>query len=100
MVYPDTTEMLHEVVKEWTSPPPPKGKKIEIVLMWGDLAKAYKVMIIKNTTWYRPGIWLSEEIVSKICELPDWTVTLEADDLWKNVLSFIGGKLPGLSMPA
>ena len=96
MVYPD---MQHEVVKVWTSPPPPKGKKIEIALMWGDMARAYKVITIKNTTWYRPGIWLSEEIVGKICELPDWTVTLTDDDLWKNVLGFIGGKLPAVAIP-
>ena len=70
-----------------------------MTLMWGVVQHEYKVLSIKNTTWYRPGIWLPEEIVVEVCKLENWTVTILADDLWTNVANFIGGKIPGITIP-
>ena len=70
-----------------------------MTVMWGDVKKEYKVLSIKNTTWYRPGSWLPEETISKVCALDNWTVTILADDLWSNMANFVGGKIPGITIP-
>jgi len=86
------------VLKDYREPPA-AGKKVTLNLMWGDFAKAYRVITITNTTWYQPKMWLSVEIVSKICELPNWEVSMVGDDMIKNILGFAEGKLPGIAFP-
>lgn len=78
---------------------PITGKKIEIILFWGDWAKAYRVVSIKNTTWYQPKMWLSTSIVSKLCELPDWTVLMIEDTLVKDILHDTLGHMPAIGIP-
>lgn len=67
--------------------------------MYGDVKRMYKVMMIKNTTWYRPGIWLTEEVVAQICQIPTWEVTILADSLWANIANFMSGHIGGVSVP-
>lgn len=101
MVWPadSTNNKPINITKEWKAPPPTKDKKIEMTIMWGDVPKAYQIISIKNTIYYRPGIWLSEEIVAKCCELPNWEVTVIEDQFWSNLLGFISSKLPGIAIP-
>lgn len=78
---------------------PPSGKKFKVFLMWGSIAKAYHVLHITDTVYYRPGMWLPEETVKAICAHPDWSVDAISDTLWQNLANFVGGKIPGISIP-
>ena len=70
-----------------------------MTLMWGDVKQEYRILSIKNTNWYRPGIWLPQEIITKLDALDNWTITYLPDDLWTNIANFVGGKIPGISIP-
>lgn len=88
------------VEREWKNHPPLKDKKVTISLMWGDIAQAYHVLHITNTTWYVPGMWLSKEIVGQLCDIPSFEVDMIADTLWENIAKFAGGiiKVPGITL--
>lgn len=73
---------------------PPKGKKVELVLMYGEFTHAFKVLSITNTTWYLPKMWLSKEIVDKLNERDNWQVTIVEDHILQNIAATIAGKLP------
>ena len=70
-----------------------------MTVMWGDVQHEYRILSIKNTNWYRPGIWLPQEVITKLDELDNWTITYLADDLWTNIANFVGGKIPGITIP-
>lgn len=36
----------------------------------------YKVLVVKNTTWYHPGEILDRDKVETLCNSSDWDVTI------------------------
>jgi hypothetical protein len=98
-MWPDETPAPQKDEKIQHPLPPSANKKIEMTVMWGDVKQEYRILSIKNTNWYRPGIWLSQEIITKLDVLDNWTILYLADDLWTNVANFVGGKIPGIAIP-
>lgn len=72
-------------------------QKVDLSLEWNGLFHAYKVISITNTTWYKPGEWLSEDVVTACCQTKGWSVTMAHDDFFKNLLMQVI-QLPSLSM--
>jgi hypothetical protein len=70
----DATPKESEIIKTIKHPLSFPVKKIELTLTY--YVNAYKVTSIKNSTWYRPGMWLSSDVVQQICETPGWDVTI------------------------
>jgi hypothetical protein len=69
----------HTTITEVVHPTAPPPKPIIIVLAW--YVHDYKVKSITNTTWYKPGQWLSPTVVQKLCDLPGWQVNMADNDL-------------------
>jgi len=65
------------------------GRPVEITLLYLAITNHYEVQTVKNTNWYRPGDWLPAETVDKICEIKDWTVTINSYELIKKVLDML-----------
>jgi len=74
------------------------NKNVDLSLEWFGLFKAYKVISITSTTWYKPGEWLSEEVVTQCCQTKGWNVTMAHDDFFKNALMSIF-QFPQIALP-
>ena len=57
-------------------------KPVNLVLKYLRGTGLYEVQSITNSTWYKPGDWLSEAVVNTICTgpYPQWSVTMVALD--------------------
>lgn len=75
------------IVREF-SHPPPHDKTIELTLQWWWVPpfEWYEVKQITNTTWYKPGMKLDPNVVTKICDLPKWQVTMVTTDVLGAIL--------------
>ena len=69
--------------------PPPANKEVEISLLYMWETGRWQVVTVTNTTWYRPGDWLSEEVVDAICKIPRWTIKMQSYELLSKLVSFI-----------
>jgi hypothetical protein len=66
----------------------PESRKVQLVLAW--YVHEYKVLSITGTTYYKPGEWLSPEVVEQCCALPNWTVTMTDNSMLASFLSIFG----------
>jgi hypothetical protein len=73
--------------------PPPANKDVQISLLFLAVGYVYQVRTVVNTTWYKPGDWLTEPVVAEICKIPRWTVTIDSYELMKKVFDIVGPKL-------
>jgi hypothetical protein len=70
-----------------TTLPPANTKPVTLVLAW--YLRDYKVTAVQNTTFYKPGMWLTVELVQKLCDLPGWTVQMADNDLLGTLLGLV-----------
>ena len=88
-----------EIISVWHEPP--KGKKIHMILLYGEFKHEFKVLSITNTTWYLPKMWLTKEIVDQLYLRDNWEVDIIEDHLLQTIFSNIAGKIPlPLPIPA
>jgi hypothetical protein len=73
------TAETHTTITQVLHPDTKPAKDITLVLAW--YVHDYKVKAISNTTWYKPGMWLSPDVVQKICDMPGWDVQMVDNDL-------------------
>lgn len=76
--------------------PPPLNKDITMNIWQFNLpgvGLAYRVRNINNTTWYKPGDWLTESVVAEVCKIPRWTVNIEDYELLKKIFDFVSPKI-------
>lgn len=73
--------------------PPPSNKDVEISLLFVSVGYVYQVKSVTNTTWYKPGDWLTESVVAEICKIPRWTIRIESYELLKKIFDIVGPKL-------
>jgi hypothetical protein len=68
-------------------------KQVSLMLAYMRITNNYEVKSITNSTWYKPGDWLSVESVEKIiATLPNWEVVMaELDFLSKIPIPVVGG---------
>jgi hypothetical protein len=66
-------------------------KPVSLVLKYLRVANAYEVQSITNSTWYKPGDWLSVGVVNTICTgpYPNWSVTMLEMDFLVSLSSLI-----------
>lgn len=79
----------NNVVTDTTIPTMPPAKEIEITLVW--YVKAYQVKSITNTIWYKPGQWLSPDVVQMLCGFPEWKVTMIDNDILQTIMGVLVG---------
>lgn len=77
----------------------PKGKKISLTLMFGMFSHAYQVKTITNTTYYKPGEWMSPEVAEQCCNLPNWEVTMVGDDIIQFITGAVGAAMAVKTVP-
>jgi len=70
-----------------------KQKQVTLMLSYFRPTNGYEVKSIVNSTWYKPGDWISEGNVKKIIDtLPHWEVVMaELDFLSKLPIPIVGG---------
>jgi hypothetical protein len=76
--------------------PPPSNKDVTINMLFAHapgIGMAYQVKNVTNTVWYKPGDWLTEEVVAEICKIPRWTINIESFELMKKIFEVIGPKI-------
>ncbi len=56
-------------------------RPVQLMLTYFRINNGYEVKQISNSTWYKPGDWLSEATVKIICDRGDWEVVMEAASL-------------------
>ena len=66
-------------------------KFVQLTLTYFKITGNYEVKQITNSTWYKPGDWLGEDVVKIICARNDWDVIMNAPD-WN--LPFLPVQLP------
>jgi hypothetical protein len=49
---------------------------------------AYKVTAISNSTYYRPGEWMTPSVAQQCCDTPGWTVNMVDNTLVQTILTF------------
>lgn len=59
-------------------------------MLYFNIPDMYKVKQITNTTWYKPGDWLTEDITAQICKLPKWKVVVEDYEWIQKTLGLVG----------
>jgi len=75
------------------------NKPVDLHLQYNGLFQAYQVISITSTVIYRPGEWLSPNVVDQCCLQKGWSVTMVHDDFLKSILGSII-QLPKLAIPA
>ena len=55
-------------------------KFVQVTLTYFRITNNYEVRQIVNSAWYKPGDWLSEDVVKIICSRGDWEVVMNAAD--------------------
>lgn len=73
--------------------PPPTDKPISMNLLFLSMGMVYQVRTVVNTTWYKPGDWLTESVVAEVCKLKNWTVTIDSYELMKKIFDVVGPKI-------
>jgi len=70
-----------------------KKKQVTLMLSYFRPTNAYEVKEISNSTWYKPGDWLTEATVKEIIDkMPNWEIIMaELDFLSKLPLPIVGG---------
>lgn len=58
--------------------------------------KVYKVTAITNSTYYRPGEWMSPEVAQACCDTDGWTVNMVDNQIIQSFLNFGLSKAQGL----
>jgi hypothetical protein len=68
-------------------------RQVSLMLAYMRITNTYEVKSITNSTWYKPGDWISADNVQKIVDtLPNWEVVMaELDFLSKIPIPVIGG---------
>ncbi len=56
-------------------------RPVQLTLTYFRIPNAYEVKQISNSVWYKPGDWLSVEVVKIICDRGDWEVVMDAASL-------------------
>lgn len=69
------------------------NKDVDLKLQYSGLLRAYQVVSITSTTWYKPGEWLHEDVVNDCCLQKGWKVTMVHLDLIERILSALSGVL-------
>jgi hypothetical protein len=87
-----THTQANNVVTVVRHPDKPSPKPVKATFMVGEFGQ-FQLKSITNTTWYKPGEWLSESVVQYCCEISNWDVTL----IENNTLSMIFGILGGVA---
>jgi hypothetical protein len=59
-----------------------------MILTLAYYTKIYKVTGTTNTTYYKPGEWMSEDVAQKCCDTAGWTVITADNDIISALLSF------------
>jgi hypothetical protein len=77
-----------DVHKEFREPPP-HNKHVTVTLLYLKSANVYYVHEITNTNWYKPGDWLSDEIIAGINRTPGWETKIDNLDAVKTALSYL-----------
>lgn len=80
------------------SHPPPHEKTISVTLEWWEIFQCYEITSISNSTWYKPGMRITAEVATKICDLKNWQVTMVKSDLLGKLLGMknaVGGLMTG-----
>src|SRR5690348_17705306 len=79
----------------------PKNKKITMTVMFGMFCHAYQVKTITNTTYYKPGEWMTAEVLDQINLLDNWETQCFDDDIMNAITNTVGAAtalktVPGL----
>jgi hypothetical protein len=83
-----------DVIKEVAHPTTAPKKTIELTLMFFAPTQSYQVKSIKNSTWYKPGQWITTEVAQKCCDIPNWQVTMITGDYFETILNTAKGIIP------
>jgi hypothetical protein len=81
-----------DIIKTITHPTTIAPKKISLGLTW--YGTAFQVKSITNSTYYRPGQWMTAEVAQKCCDIPNWEVTMVDNDILGNLLGSAVSHLP------
>ena len=74
-------------------PPVAKGKTVELTVAW--YLKDYKVISITNTTYLKPGMWLTPRALEQANQWDGWQVTVVDNEVLSNITSAIIGRVAG-----
>lgn len=75
----------------------PEKKAVNLTLIWDGLSRRYQVKSISNTTWWKPGDWVPEAEIKKVCEeQPDWQITMAENDFLQRIFSVLPLPIPRL----
>jgi hypothetical protein len=73
--------------------PPSANKDVSIHLLFLSVGMVYQVRTVVNTTWYKPGDWLTESVVAQICKIPRWTITIDSYELLQKIFNVVAPKI-------
>jgi hypothetical protein len=51
-------------------------RMIEVTMAYAKIPNSYTVRTIRNSTFWKPGDWVSFDTMSKTCANPGWDVTM------------------------
>jgi hypothetical protein len=73
------------------APPIAKGKTVHLLLSW--YVHDYKVISVSNTTYLKPGMWLTPVAAEKCCQLEGWEVTIVDNEVLGTVVGAVAGRI-------
>ena len=69
-------------------------KKI-ITLTLAYFINSYKVVSISNSTYYRPGEWMSVEVAQDCCNIDNWQVVMADNQFIQSLIGVAAGAITG-----
>lgn len=78
---------------------PSHDKKVQIAFSWIVGLKAYQIVSVTNTSYYKPGEWLYEPDVAKLAARPGWEFSVTSPDYLGMFLG-LAGKMISLPIVA